>query len=171
VSKLPAGAVIRPATTSDIRAIRDLIEPLVVSRVLLGKELVMLYEAVQEFMVAVKDGEVVGCGALHVFWENLGEVRTLAVAERDKGQGIGSALLAELEQKASNLGLSQLFCLTFEVDFFSHHGFQPVDEPIVDPEVYVELVRSPDEGVAEFLDLARVKPNTLGNSRMVKNLT
>ena len=162
--------VIRPATTSDIRAIRDLIEPLVVSRVLLGKELVMLYEAVQEFMVAVKDGEVVGCGALHVFWENLGEVRTLAVAERDKGQGIGSALLAELEQKASNLGLSQLFCLTFEVDFFSHHGFQPVDEPIVDPDVYVELVRSPDEGVAEFLDLARVKPNTLGNSRMVKNL-
>ena len=163
--------VIRPATTSDIRAIRDLIEPLVVSRVLLGKELVMLYEAVQEFMVAVKDGEVVGCGALHVFWENLGEVRTLAVAKRDKGQGIGSALLAALEQKASNLGLSQLFCLTFEVDFFSHHGFQPVDEPIVDPEVYVELVRSPDEGVAEFLDLARVKPNTLGNSRMVKNLT
>ena len=171
MSELPARVVIRPATTSDIRAIRDLIEPLVVSRVLLGKELVMLYEAVQEFMVAVKDGEVVGCGALHVFWENLGEVRTLAVAERDKGQGIGSALLAELEQKASNLGLSQLFCLTFEVDFFSHHGFQPVDEPIVDPEVYVELVRSPDEGVAEFLDLARVKPNTLGNSRMVKNLT
>jgi len=162
---------IRPANTADIRAIRDLIEPLVVSRVLLGKELVMLYEAVQEFMVAVKDGEVVGCGALHVFWENLGEVRTLAVAKRDKGQGIGSALLAALEQKASNLGLSQLFCLTFEVDFFSHHGFQPVEEPIVDPDVYVELVRSPDEGVAEFLDLARVKPNTLGNSRMVKNLT
>jgi len=171
VSELPAGVVIRPANTADIRAIRDLIEPLVVSRVLLGKELVMLYEAVQEFMVAVKDGEVVGCGALHVFWENLGEVRTLAVAERDKGQGIGSALLAALEQKASNLGLSQLFCLTFEVDFFSHHGFQPVEEPIVDPEVYVELVRSPDEGVAEFLDLARVKPDTLGNSRMVKNLT
>ena len=171
MSELPAGVVIRPATTSDIQAIRDLIEPLVVSRVLLGKELVMLYEAVQEFMVAVKDGEVVGCGALHVFWENLGEVRTLAVAARDKGQGIGSALLAALEQKASNLGLSQLFCLTFEVAFFSHHGFQPVEEPIVDPEVYVELVRSPDEGVAEFLDLARVKPNTLGNSRMVKNLT
>jgi len=171
VSELPAGVSIRPANTADIRAIRDLIEPLVVSRVLLGKELVMLYEAVQEFMVAVKDGEVVGCGALHVFWENLGEVRTLAVAERDKGQGIGSALLTALEQKASNLGLSQLFCLTFEVDFFSHHGFQPVEEPIVDPDVYVELVRSPDEGVAEFLDLARVKPNTLGNSRMVKNLT
>lgn len=171
MSELPAGVTIRPATTGDIRSIRDLIEPLVVSRVLLGKELVMLYEAVQEFMVAVKDSEVVGCGALHVFWENLGEVRTLAVAEAHTGRGIGSALLDALEHKASKLGLSQLFCLTFEVDFFSLHGFDHVEEPIVDPEVYAELVRSPDEGVAEFLDLARVKPNTLGNSRMVKNLT
>jgi len=171
VSALSAGVSIRPATTADIRAIRDLIEPLVASRVLLGKELVMLYEAVQEFMVAVKGNEVVGCGALHVFWENLGEVRTLAVAEGHTAHGIGSALLDALEQKASILGLSQLFCLTFEVGFFSHHGFEQVEEPIVDPEVYVELVRSPDEGVAEFLDLARVKPNTLGNSRMVKNLT
>jgi len=119
----------------------------------------------------VKDGEVVGCGARHVFGVTVGVVRTLAGAKGDKRHGIGSALLAALEQKASNLGLSQLFCLTFEVDFFSHHGFQPVEEPIVDPDVYVELVRSPDEGVAEFLDLARVKPNTLGNSRMVKNLT
>jgi amino-acid N-acetyltransferase len=171
VSELPAGVSIRPATTGDIRAIRDLIEPLVVSRVLLGKELVMLYEAVQEFMVAVKGSEVLGCGALHVFWENLGEVRTLAVAEGHTGHGIGSALLDALVQKASNLGLSQLFCLTFEAEFFSRHGFQRVDEHIVEPEVYVELVRSPDEGVAEFLDLARVKPNTLGNSRMVKNIT
>ena len=171
MSELPAGVSIRPATTGDIRAIRDLIEPLVVSRVLLGKELVMLYEAVQEFMVSVRGSEVVGCGALHVFWENLGEVRTLAVAESHTGQGIGSALLEALEYKASQLGLSQLFCLTFEVDFFSHHGFEHVEEPIVNPDVYVELVRSPDEGVAEFLDLARVKPITLGNSRMVKNLT
>ena len=170
MSELPEGVTIRPATTGDIRAIRDLMEPLVVSRVLLGKELVMLYEAVQEFMVAVRGNEVVGCGALHVFWENLGEVRTLAVAEGHTGQGIGSALIEALEDRASHLGLSRLFCLTFEVDFFSYHGFQHVEEPIVDPDVYVELVRSPDEGMAEFLNLARVKPNTLGNSRMMKNI-
>jgi amino-acid N-acetyltransferase len=143
----------------------------VVSRVLLGKELVMLFEAVQEFVVAEKDGEVVGCGALHVFWEDLGEVRTLAVADEHKGKGIGSAILGVLEGHARDLGVSQLFCLTFEVDFFSHHGYDEVDDQVVDPEVYVELVRSPDEGVAEFLDLARVKPNTLGNARMLKTLS
>ena len=142
-----------------------------VSRVLLGKELVMLFEAVQEFVVAEKDGQVVGCGALHVFWEDLGEVRTLAVADEYKGQGIGSALLGVLESHARNLGVSQHFCHTFEVDFFSHHGYLEVDDRVVDPEVYVELVRSPDEGVAEFLDLARVKPNTLGNARMLKTLS
>ena len=130
----------------------------------------MLFEGVQEFLVAESDGVVVGCGALHVFWEDLGEVRTLAVAEGMKSRGIGSALLQALEDRARNLGLTRLFCLTFERGFFNGHGYQEIDEPIVAPGVYVELVRSPDEGVAEFLDLARVKPNTLGNARMLKEL-
>ena len=162
---------IRRARTSDIRAIAVLIEPLVEARVLLGKDLVVLYEAVQEFSVATTaSGDIVGCGALHVFWENLGEIRTLAVSPSHLGQGIGTALVTELERQAAELGLTQLFCLTFEVEFFQSRGFTIQDDELVDPEVDVELVRSPDEGVAEFLDLARVKPNTLGNSRLVKNL-
>ena len=162
---------IRRARTSDIRAIASLIEPLVEARVLLGKDLVVLYESVQEFTVAThSSGEIVGCGALHVFWENLGEIRTLAVSPEHVGQGIGAAVVTALEEQARELGLSTLFCLTFEVDFFTRHGFHIKDDPIVDPEIYLELVRSPDEGVAEFLDLARVKPNTLGNSRLVKDL-
>jgi amino-acid N-acetyltransferase len=165
------GVTIRPATTADVLSISGLIEPLVAQRILLGKELVMLYEAVQEFVVAEQDGIAVGCGALHVFWEDLGEVRTLAVGDSFKTHGIGGAILEFLENRARSLGLKKLFCLTFEVEFFSHHGYVEVKDQIVDPDVYVELVRSPDEGVAEFLDLARVKPNTLGNSRMVKELT
>jgi amino-acid N-acetyltransferase len=162
---------IRRARTSDIRSIARLIEPLVESRVLLGKDLVVLYEAVQEFSVAEDpSGQILGCGALHVFWENLGEVRTLAVSPDHLNQGIGTALVEELETQAKELGLTRLFCLTFEVDFFQKMGFRLQNDDIVGPEVYVELVRSPDEGVAEFLDLARVKPNTLGNSRLVKEL-
>lgn len=139
---------------------------------MLGKELVMLYEAVQEFVVAETDqGEVIGCGALHVFWQDLGEIRTLAVQESRHHLGIGGALLRTLEQRARDLGLQRLFCLTFEVEFFRVHGYEVVHDPVVDTDVYVELVRSPDEGVAEFLDLARVKPNTLGNARMLKTLS
>jgi amino-acid N-acetyltransferase len=162
---------VRRARTSDIPWIQSLMEPLVQRRILLGKDMVVLYEAVQEFRVAVDSaGTPIGCGALHVFWEDLGEVRTVAVHDDWRGQGVGHLLLERLEQDAVELGLSRLFCLTFEVPFFERHGYTASPLSLVAPEVYAELVRSPDEGVAEFLDLARVKPNTLGNTRMLKHL-
>jgi amino-acid N-acetyltransferase len=162
---------VRRARTGDIPAIETLIAPLVESRVLLGKDRVVFYEAVQEFRVAeVADGGLIGCGALHVMWEDLGEVRTLAVADSWRGRGVGRAILDRLETDATDLGLSRLFCLTFETGFFGGNGYSEIAENIVSPDVYAELVRSPDEGVAEFLDLSRVKPNTLGNTRMLKRL-
>jgi amino-acid N-acetyltransferase len=161
---------VRRARTGDVPGIQKLIEPLVHERILLGKERVDFYEAVQEFRVAESDGQLVGCGALHVMWEDLGEVRTLAAASGWRGKGIGHALLEKLEDDARELGLSRLFCLTFEVGFFSAHGYVEHGEGLVSADVYAELVRSADEGVAEFLDLARVKQNTLGNTRMLKRL-
>ena len=151
----------------------ELMEPLVARRILLGKDLVDLYAAVPEFIVAVDDeGLVIGYGAVHVMWEQLGEVRTLGVSEQWLGRGVGHRLLDALEDRARELGLSQLFCLTFETEFFARHGFAEVGEKaeLVAADVYAELLRSNDEGVAEFLDLARVKPNTLGNTRMLKYL-
>ncbi len=162
---------LRRARTSDVVGIQRLVAGLVERRILLGKELVVLYEAVQEFVVAeAGDGTLIGCGALHVMWEDLGEIRTLAVADAWLHRGVGRAIVQELERNALELGLSRLFCLTFEVDFFVRRGFAPIGEGIVADDVYAQLVRSPDEGVAEFLDLARVKPNTLGNTRMLKLL-
>ena len=138
---------------------------------LLGKERVELYESVQEFLVAEdSSGKVIACGALHVMWEDLGEVRTVAVSKEHQGTGVGKAILQNLFERAESLGLKRIFCLTFEVEFFSKLGFEPISETPVDPEVYAELVRSHDEGIAEFLDLARVKQNTLGNTRMLKLL-
>ncbi|HEX4058130.1 MAG TPA: amino-acid N-acetyltransferase [Galbitalea sp.] len=162
---------VRPARTPDVPAIKALVEPLVQRRILLGKESVVFYEAVQEFRVAEDDnGTLIGCGALHVMWEDLGEVRTLAVADEWLRHGVGNAILEDIEATAIRIGLTRLFCLTFETDFFGHHGFAPISEDVVAPDVYSQLVRSPDEGIAEFLDLSRVKPNTLGNTRMLKNL-
>jgi amino-acid N-acetyltransferase len=162
---------VRAARTSDVAAIQQLVEPLVQQRILLGKDAVVFYEAIQEFRIAeTADGEVIGCGALHVIWQDLAEVRTLAVTPNWLRKGVGHALLERLESDAIDLGLSRLFCLTFEVPFFTRHGFEPMTEEPIDPAVYAELLRSPDEGVAEFLDLARVKPNTLGNTRMLKLL-
>jgi amino-acid N-acetyltransferase len=129
-----------------------------------------LYEDVQEFFVAEKDGAIIGCGALHVLWEDLGEVRTVAVNEEFRGQKIGHQILTAIIDRAQSLGLKRLFCLTFETGFFGKHGFTEIQGAPVEPDVYQQLLRSYDEGIAEFLDLESVKPNTLGNTRMLKIL-
>jgi amino-acid N-acetyltransferase len=140
--------------------------------ILLDKAPVTLYEDIQEFWVAERadDARVIGCGALHVMWEDLAEVRTLAVDPVVRGAGVGHQLLDKLLETARRLGVGRVFCLTFEVDFFAKRGFVEIGETPVDGDVYRELLRSYDEGVAEFLGLERVKPNTLGNSRMLLHL-
>ena len=162
--------ILRRARTSDVAAIRRLVAPLADRRILISKESVAYYEAIQEFRIAeTPEGEVIGCGALHVMWEDLAEIRTLAAADSWRGRGVGHALVEQLLADAHDVGVQRVFCLTFEVGFFERHGFEVMaDQTGVDPEVYSELLRSHDEGVAEFLDLARVKPNTLGNTRMIK---
>ncbi|MFC9586840.1 amino-acid N-acetyltransferase [Streptomyces yangpuensis] len=163
---------IRRARTRDVPALRRLLDQYVQQRILLDKAPVVLYEDIQEFWVAERDSDaqVVGCGALHVMWEDLAEVRTLAVDRDLKGTGVGHQVLQQLLSTARTLGVSRVFCLTFEVEFFAKHGFVEIGETPVDTDVYMELLRSYDEGVAEFLGLERVKPNTLGNSRMLLHL-
>lgn len=161
---------VRRARTEDVLSIQALLEPFVQKRILLGKDLVVLYESVQEFDVVEADGQVVGFGALHVMWQDLGEIRTLVVSDEWLHRGVGRALVESLEDRARALGLSRLFCLTFETGFFARRGFEEIGEQVVPPDVYSQLLRSPDEGIAEFLDLAHVKPNTLGNTRMIKRL-
>ena len=162
---------IRRARTKDVWAIRDLVAPLAERRVLVSKDTVAYFEGLQEFRVAEIDGEVVGCGALHVMWEDLAEIRTLAVSPSTLGTGLGGRILDELVQDAVELGVRRLFCLTFETAFFERHVFSEIEGQALSADVFAELLRSYDEGVAEFLDLERVKPNTLGNPRMLKQLT
>ena len=162
--------VIRPAKTSDVKKIRAIVDAYAAERKLLSKETVTLFESVQEFVVAEVDGEVVGCGALHVLWEDIAEVRTVAVVDQMHGKGVGHLILESILIKAKEVGVKKVFCLTFETKFFSSHGFKEIQGSPVDPEIYTQLLRSYDEGIAEFLDLESVKPNTLGNTRMLKIL-
>lgn len=163
---------VRSATVHDVPAIQVLVRPLALEGILLDKESVAYYEAIQEFLVVEDgDGQLVGCGALHVMWESIAEIRTLAAAPAARGKGVGYALVQGLIAKARRLEVDSIFCLTFEVDFFTRQGFRVMEnQEQLDPETYMELLRSHDEGVAEFLDLARVKPNTLGNTRMILEL-
>lgn len=173
-----SGPTVRRATTADVRAIRGLVDTYADDRRLLSKATVTLYEDVQEFFVAEVgaeagadlESEVVGCGALHVLWEDLAEVRTVAVDPAMRGRGIGALVLSRLLDQARSIGVERVFCLTFETGFFGRHGFVEIEGAPVGHDVYEQLLQSYDEGVAEFLDLERVKPNTLGNTRMLLKL-
>lgn len=165
---------VRRARPSDVRRIKALVDAYA-GPILLEKSLANLYEDVTEFWVAVHrsgsdEGEVVGCGALHVLWEDLAEIRTVATDPVLRSHGIGRAVCERIITEAAVMGLERLFCLTFEVSFFAGLGFAPIKELDLSPEALLELRRSYDEGVAEFLDLPFVKPNTLGNTRMLKHL-
>lgn len=161
---------VRPARSTDVKGIRKLIDTYAPQRRLLTKETVTLYESVQEFTVAVENGEIVGCGAIHVLWEDLAEVRTVAVAENLRRQGVGHKIMEAIIERAREIGVHRIFCLTFETQFFGKHGFEEIQGTPVDPEVYAQLLHSYDTGIAEFLELESVKPNTLGNTRMLKYL-
>ena len=164
------GISIRAGRATDVRAIQALREPSE-GKVLLHHDLVALFEKVQEFLVATDaSGTVVGAGALHIMWEDLAEVRSIVVASDQRGQGVGHAIVEALLAKAEGSGIKRVFCLTFEVDFFAKHGFDEISDVPVDEATFDQLTRSTDEGTAEFLDLARVKQNTLGNTRMLKRL-
>lgn len=166
----------RAAKPADALTIRTLVEPYAMHprHILIPRDLIAYYEAIPEFVVAERrtsaGWKIVGCGALHVMWSDLAEVRTMAVDPEQKGSGVGSAILTVLLDRARDYALKKVFCLTFEVEFFSRFGFEPDDGPMVSPDVFAEMLRSHDVGVAEFLDLAHVKPNTLGNTRMLLEL-
>ena len=167
---------IRTATVRDVPSIESLVTPLAEQGVLLAKERVTYYESIQEFVMAEDDAagqnaEPLGCGALHVMWRDIAEIRTLVTADAARGRGVGKALVKELISRARTLGVKHVFCLTFEVEFFRSQGFEIMqNQSQLDPEIFAELLRSPDEGIAEFLNLARVKPNTLGNTCMILEL-
>ena len=85
-------------------------------------------------------------------------------------RGIGHHILTRIIERAREIGVKRIFCLTFQTEFFGRHGFVEIEGTPVDPEVYQQLLRSYDAGVAEFLDLESAKPNTLGNTRMLLKL-
>lgn len=161
---------VRPANTKDVFEIRRLVDTYAPDRRLLSKATVTLFEDVPDFLVIEEDGRIIGAGAIHVMWEDLAEVRTMAIFPEYQRKGYGSKLLNALLDRARDLGVKRVFCLTFETDFFAAHGFKEIEGTPVEAAVYQQLLESYDVGIAEFLDLDKVKPNTLGNTRMLRIL-
>ena len=135
---------IRPARVGDVPAIYELIRTFADRKLMIRRSMGELYESIREFLVAV-DGEnrVVGCVALHVFWEDLAELKCLAVGESAHGKGIGRRLVAACWSAARELGINSVFALTYSVEFFERCGYRQIDKAELPHKIWNECVRCP----------------------------
>jgi amino-acid N-acetyltransferase len=135
---------IRPARVSDVPAIHDLIKVFADRKLMIRRSLGELYESIREFLVATDDeGRVLGCAALHVFWDDLAELKCLAVAESAQGQGLGRALINACWNAARELELATVFTLTYVADFFEKCGYHRIEKAELPHKIWNECVRCP----------------------------
>lgn len=127
----------------DAAAIRDLVNYYAERGRMLHRSLEAIYEMLREFIVVEEEGLIVGCVAVDVFWADLAEVKSLAVADGRRGQGIGRILVEAAEADARKLGVKKLFALTYEDGFFLSRGFATIDRDTLPEKVWRECIACP----------------------------
>jgi amino-acid N-acetyltransferase len=149
--------MIRKAQIGDVKDIQKLLTYFAGKGDMLSRSLSELYEAIRDFYVDVDEERVLGTAALHIVWEDLAEVRSVAVAEEAGRRGVGSQLVQACIAEAREIGLKRLFCLTYKPDFFAKHGFRLVDKSELPHKVWgdcIKCVKFPDcDENAMILDL------------------
>jgi amino-acid N-acetyltransferase len=134
---------IEKAKISDVPQMHKLINYFADKDEMLPRSLAELYEGVRDCFVAKEGDRLLGCVALHVFWSDLAEVRSLAVAEHSRDKGIGAELIKACMQEAEELGIPTLFCLTYRPDLFKKFDFKQVDKMELPRKVWSECYRCP----------------------------
>ena len=149
--------MLRKAQIGDVKEIQKLLTLYAGKGDMLSRSLSELYEALRDFYVDVADGQLLGTAALHIVWEDLAEVRSVAVAENVGRKGVGSTLVQACIDEARELGLKRVFCLTYKPDFFARFGFRLVDKSELPHKVWgdcIKCVKFPDcDENAMILDL------------------
>jgi len=138
-----ADVVIRRARPGDVPAISKLMSGHIADGTLLPRPLGELYQSVREFHVADRNGEVLGCGALRVLWDDLGEVRSLAIRPDAQGLGLGRKLVDRIVDDAKPIGLERVIALTREVGFFERCGFTVVTRESLPRKVWTDCIHCP----------------------------
>ena len=134
---------VQPAEVADARAIHELINGFARRGEMLPRTMAEVYENLRDYSVVREGGQVIACGALHIMWEDLAEVRSLAVREDRQGQGLGALLVRAHLQEASDLGLNTAFALTYQPEFFERLGFRQADVMTLPRKVWNECYRCP----------------------------
>jgi amino-acid N-acetyltransferase len=135
---------IRHARVSDAAAICELVNQYAERGRMLHRSLESVYDALREFLVAENaDGKIIACAAMEIFWADLAELKSLAVAPECCGRGIGTRLVEAAISDARGLGISKLFALTYEKPFFERLGFKAIDKDALPEKVWRECIACP----------------------------
>ncbi|MBE9485768.1 MAG: N-acetyltransferase [Chloroflexi bacterium] len=149
--------MIRHARISDARAIHQLLLSYANDGQLLGRSLSEIYEIIRDFYIYEEDGEVLGIGILEICWENLAEVRSLAVASGQQGKGIGRKIVECCLEEARGLGIKRVFVLTYQPEFFKQLGFYDIEKSELPQKIWgacLKCVKFPDcDELALAIDL------------------
>ncbi len=143
VSGQHSAPFLRPAYISDAKGIREMVNRYAAQGMMLPRSLSSIYERIRDFRVVVEQGKVLGCVALQVIWEDLAEVRTLAVAEELRGQGWGRGLVEDCLKEAARLRIPQVFTLSFTPEFFVKLGFTRVDKESLPQKIWKDCIHCP----------------------------
>ncbi len=133
----------RKATFDDVEAIFQLVNRYAEEGLMLARSRNMLYESLRDMIVAEKDDEVVGVGALHLSWDKLAEIRTMAIAPTIKKQGVGRKIVEMLIEEGRQLGVKNLFTLTYQPEFFGKLGFYEINKDKLPHKVWKDCINCP----------------------------
>jgi len=135
--------IYRKPTFKDVEAIHKLVNDYAEKGLMLARSRNVLYETLRDMVVAEEDGQIVGVGGLHLVWDELAEVRALAVAPEVVRKGVGRALVANLTEEAKELGVKTLFALTYQPEFFAKQGFTEANKDKLPHKVWKECINCP----------------------------
>ncbi|MCX5710304.1 MAG: N-acetyltransferase [Candidatus Omnitrophica bacterium] len=133
--------MIRKAQVKDIKNIQALINIFAKQDLMLARSLNELYENLRDFWVVEENKKIIGCAAMHISWEDLAEVKSLAVAKNKQGKGIGKELVLACLKEGKELGAKKVFALTYKPEFFKKFGFKKVKHTSLPHKIWIECIR------------------------------
>ena len=157
---------IRTAKVQDVKQIQKIIEFYANNKEMLHRSLNSIYENIQEYVVVENKGKIIACGALHVSWEELAEVKALAVSKEFARQGIGRKIVKTLEKKAIKLGIHSTFALSFKPEFFKKLGYEVISREVLKQKIWSECINChlfPDCG-----EIPLIKDLSINKTKKIK---
>jgi len=132
---------LKKATMKDAREIHTLVNQFAKKEEMLPRSLNEIYENIRDFFICIEDGMIIGVAALHILWEDLAEIRSVAVSHAYQGKGIGKKLVRRCLSEAQALGVEKIFALTYHPDFFKAQGFKDVDKNSLPQKIWGECLK------------------------------